>query len=57
MKTIEKKIYLVSCLLVLSLLFISACTDKIASDNIASKFPIDEEGYPEQNYTDRKSVV
>lgn len=45
MKTIEKKIFLVSCLLVLSLLFISAC-----SSNIASKFPIDEEGYPEQNY-------
>lgn len=45
MKTIEKKIFLVSCLLVLSLLFISAC-----SNNIASKFPIDEEGYPEQNY-------
>ncbi len=45
MKTIEKKIFLVSCLLVLSLLFVSAC-----SKNIASKFPIDEEGYPEQNY-------
>lgn len=45
MKTIEKKVFLVSCLLVLSLLFISAC-----SKNIASKFPIDEEGYPEQNY-------
>ena len=45
MKTIEKKIFLVSCLLVLSLLFISAC-----SSNIASKFPKDEEGYPEQNY-------
>lgn len=45
MKIIEKKIFLVSCLLVLSLLFISAC-----SKNIASKFPIDEEGYPEQNY-------
>lgn len=45
MKTIEKKIYLVSCLLVLSLLFISAC-----SSNIASKFPKDEDGYPEQNY-------
>ena len=50
MKTIEKKIFLVSCLLALSLLFISACTDKIASNNIASKFPKDEEGYPEQNY-------
>lgn len=34
-----------SCLLVLSLLFISAC-----SSNIASKFPKDEDGYPEQNY-------
>lgn len=45
MKTIEKKIFLVSCLLVLSLLFISAC-----SSNIASKFPKDEDGYPEQNY-------
>lgn len=45
MKTIEKKIFLVSCLLVLSLLFISAC-----SKNIASKFPKDEDGYPEQNY-------
>lgn len=45
MKTIEKKIFLVSCLLVLSLLFVSAC-----SSNIASKFPKDEEGYPEQNY-------
>lgn len=45
MKTIEKKIFLVSCLLVLSLLFISAC-----SKNIDLKFPIDEEGYPEQNY-------
>lgn len=45
MKTIEKKIFLVSCLLVLSLLFISAC-----SKNITSKFPKDEEGYPEQNY-------
>lgn len=45
MKTIKKKIFLVSCLLVSSLLFISAC-----SSNIASKFPKDEEGYPEQNY-------
>lgn len=45
MKTIEKKIFLVSCLLVLSLLFISAC-----SKNITSKFPKDEDGYPEQNY-------
>lgn len=45
MKTIEKKVFLVSCLLVLSLLFISAC-----SSNIASKFPKDEDGYPEQNY-------
>ena len=50
MKAIEKKIFLVSCLLVLSLLFISACTDKIVSNNIASKFPKDEDGYPEQNY-------
>lgn len=45
MKTIEKKIFLVSCLLVSSLLFVSAC-----SSNIASKFPKDEDGYPEQNY-------
>ena len=45
MKTIEKKIFLVPCLLVLSLLFISAC-----SSNIASKFPKDDDGYPEQNY-------
>lgn len=45
MKTIEKKKFLVSCLLVLSLLFVSAC-----SSNIASKFPKDEDGYPEQNY-------
>lgn len=45
MKTIKKKIFLVSCLLVLSILFISAC-----SKNIASKFPKDEDGYPEQNY-------
>lgn len=45
MKTIKKNMILVLSLLVLSLLFISAC-----SKNIASKFPIDEEGYPEQNY-------
>lgn len=45
MKTINKNMFFVLCLLVLSLLFISAC-----SKNIASKFPIDEEGYPEQNY-------
>lgn len=50
MKTINKKMILVLFLLVLSLLFISACTDKIASNNIASKFPKDDEGYPEQNY-------
>ena len=45
MKTIEKNMILVLSLLVLSLLFISAC-----SKNIASKFPKDEDGYPEQNY-------
>ena len=45
MKTIEKNMFFVLCLLALSLLFISAC-----SKNIASKFPKDEEGYPEQNY-------
>lgn len=50
MKENKRKIIFVSYLLVLSLLFISACTDKIASNNIASKFPKDEEGYPEQNY-------
>ena len=45
MKNIKKKMILVLSLLVLSLLFISAC-----SSNIASKFPKDEDGYPEQNY-------
>lgn len=45
MKTIKKNMFFVLCLLVSSLLFVSAC-----SKNIASKFPIDEEGYPEQNY-------
>lgn len=50
MKTIKKNMILVLSLLVLSLLFISACTDKIVSNNIASKFPKDEDGYPEQNY-------
>lgn len=45
MKNIKKKMILVLSLLVLSLLFISAC-----SKNIASKFPKDEDGYPEQNY-------
>lgn len=45
MKTIKKNMIFVLCLLVLSLLFVSAC-----SSNIASKFPKDEEGYPEQNY-------
>lgn len=45
MKTIKKNMFFVLCLLVLSLLFVSAC-----SSNIASKFPKDEEGYPEQNY-------
>lgn len=45
MKTIKKNMFFVLCLLVLSLLFISAC-----SKNIASKFPKDEDGYPEQNY-------
>lgn len=50
MKAIKKNMILVLSLLVLSLLFISACTDKIVSNNIASKFPKDEDGYPEQNY-------
>lgn len=45
MKTIKKNMFFVLCLLVLSLLFVSAC-----SSNIASNFPKDEEGYPEQNY-------
>lgn len=45
MKTIKKNMFFVLCILVLSLLFISAC-----SNNIASKFPKDEDGYPEQNY-------
>lgn len=45
MKTIKKNMFFVLCLLVLSLLFISACSSKIAS-----KFPKDEDGYPEQNY-------
>lgn len=45
MKVNKKRIIFVSCLLALSLLFISAC-----SNNIASKFPKDDEGYPEQNY-------
>ena len=45
MKAIKKNMIFVLCLLVLSLLFVSAC-----SSNIASKFPKDEEGYPEQNY-------
>lgn len=45
MKDNKRKIIFVSCLLALSLLFISAC-----SSNIASKFPKDEDGYPEQNY-------
>ena len=45
MKAIKKNMFFVLCLLVLSLLFISAC-----SSNIASKFPKDEDGYPEQNY-------
>ena len=45
MKTIKKNMIFVLCLLVSSLLFISAC-----SKNIASKFPKDEDGYPEQNY-------
>ena len=45
MKTIKKNMFFVLCLLALSLLFISAC-----SKNIASKFPKDEDGYPEQNY-------
>lgn len=45
MKAIKKNMFFVLCLLVSSLLFISAC-----SSNIASKFPKDENGYPEQNY-------
>lgn len=45
MKTIKKNMFFVLCLLVSSLLFVSAC-----SSNIASKFPKDEDGYPEQNY-------
>lgn len=45
MKTIKKNMIFVLCLLVSSLLFVSAC-----SSNIASKFPKDKEGYPEQNY-------
>lgn len=45
MKTIKKNMFFVLCLLVSSLLFISACSSKIAS-----KFPKDEDGYPEQNY-------
>ena len=45
MKAIKKNMFFVLCLLVSSLLFISAC-----SSNIASKFPKDEDGYPEQNY-------
>lgn len=45
MKDNKRKIIFVLCLLVSSLLFVSAC-----SNNIALKFPIDEEGYPEQNY-------
>jgi len=45
MKTIKKNMFFVLCLLVLSLLFVSAC-----SSNIASKFPKDEDGYPQQNY-------
>ena len=45
MKAIKKNMFFVLCLLVSSLLFVSAC-----SKNIASKFPKDEDGYPEQNY-------
>lgn len=45
MKAIKKNMFFVLCLLVSSLLFISAC-----SSNIASKFPKDDDGYPEQNY-------
>lgn len=45
MKNINKNMFFVLCLLLSSLLFISAC-----SSNIASKFPKDEDGYPEQNY-------
>ncbi len=45
MKAIKKNMFFVLCLLVSSLLFVSTC-----SKNIASKFPKDEDGYPEQNY-------
>ena len=45
MKAIKKNMFFVLCLLVSSLLFVSAC-----SKNITSKFPKDEDGYPEQNY-------
>ncbi|WP_215492261.1 hypothetical protein [Fenollaria sporofastidiosus] len=45
MKLNKKNMFFVLCLLALNLLFISAC-----SNNIASKFPKDEDGYPEQNY-------
>ena len=45
MKAIKKNMFFVLCLLASSLLFISACSSKIAS-----KFPKDEDGYPEQNY-------
>lgn len=45
MKINKKNMFFVLCLLVSSLLFISACSSKIAS-----KFPKDEDGYPEQNY-------
>ena len=45
MKTIKKNMFFVLCLLVSSLLFVSACLSKIAS-----KFPKDEDGYSEQNY-------
>lgn len=45
MKAIKKNMFFVLFLLVSSLLFVSAC-----SKNIASKFPKDEDGYPEQNY-------
>lgn len=45
MKENKRKILFILCLLASSLLFISAC-----SNNTASKFPKDEDGYPEQNY-------
>lgn len=45
MKVNKKNMIFGICLIVSSILFISACSNKITS-----KFPKDEEGYPEQNY-------